>query len=54
MASFEKLGGSATEASLRESLFGPRPAAHTLLAFAGGKPAAYVVYFFSFAKMVVL
>lgn len=52
MAEFEKLEVQATEETLRESLFGERPAAHTLLAFVDGKPAAYVVYFFTFATMV--
>lgn len=52
MAEFEQLEVFATEESLRESLFGDAPAAHTLLAFAGGRPAAYVVYFFTFATMV--
>jgi GNAT superfamily N-acetyltransferase len=52
MAEFEKLEVHATEKSLRESLFSERPAAHTLLAFVDGSPAAYVVYFFGFATMV--
>ena len=41
-----------TEDILRESLFGENPAARTLLAFAGDKPAAYVVYFFTFGTML--
>ncbi|HUU03695.1 MAG TPA: GNAT family N-acetyltransferase [Myxococcota bacterium] len=52
MAEFEKLKVSTSEEILRESLFGERPAAHTLLAFADGRPAAYAVYFFSFATML--
>jgi GNAT superfamily N-acetyltransferase len=52
MAAFEKLAASATEQSLRDSLFGDEPAAHTLLAFVGGKPVAYATYFFTFASMV--
>jgi GNAT superfamily N-acetyltransferase len=52
MAEFEKLTVTATEAILQESLFGDRPAAHTLLAFADGRPAAYAVYFFTFSTMV--
>lgn len=51
MAEFERLQVHATEEILRESLFGEHPAAHTLLAFVSGKPAGYVVYFFSFATM---
>jgi GNAT superfamily N-acetyltransferase len=52
MAEFEKLETTATETSLREALFGDRPAASTLIAFADGQPAAYAVYFFTFATMV--
>ena len=52
MADFERLEVTATEEILRESLFGDRPAAHTLLAFVAGRPAAYVVYFFTFATML--
>jgi GNAT superfamily N-acetyltransferase len=52
MAKFEKLEVYATEKILQEALFGERPAAHTLLAFVDRRPAAYVVYFFSFATMI--
>jgi GNAT superfamily N-acetyltransferase len=52
MAEFEKLAVNATEESLRKSLFGDPPAAHTLLAFVHGRPAAYAVYFFSFSSMI--
>jgi hypothetical protein len=52
MATFEKLTVSATEESLRAALFGDAPAARTLLAFVNGKPAAYVVYFFTFSTML--
>jgi GNAT superfamily N-acetyltransferase len=52
MAEFEKLEVKTTEAELRESLFGPRPAAETLLAFAGERPAAYAIYFFTFSSML--
>jgi len=52
MAECERLKVTASEEILRESLFGDRPAAHTLLAFADGKAAAYAVYFFTFATMV--
>lgn len=50
MAEFEKIEMTATPQILNETLFGERPAAHTLLAFVDGKPAAYVTYFFSFAS----
>jgi GNAT superfamily N-acetyltransferase len=52
MAEFEKLEVTATEETLRDSLFGNCPAAHTLFAFADGRPAAYAVYFFTFATTV--
>ena len=52
MAEYEKLQVAATEQTLQESLFGEHPAAYTLLAFADGRPAAYVVYYFTFATMV--
>jgi GNAT superfamily N-acetyltransferase len=52
MAAFENLDVSATEESLAEALFGESPVACTLLAFAEGKPVAYVTYFFTFSTMV--
>jgi len=52
MAEFEKLEVTATEELLKESLFGELPAAHTLLAYVDGRPAAYAIYFFTFASMV--
>jgi GNAT superfamily N-acetyltransferase len=52
MAAFEKLTVSATEASLRESMFGPDPAARAILAFVDGEPAGYATYFLTFASMV--
>ncbi len=52
MAEFEKLSVSATEESLHAALFGDEPAARTLLAFKGGKPAGYATWFFSFSSMM--
>ena len=52
MAEFEKLEVAANEELLRGSLFGARPAAHVLLAFANGKPAAYAAYCFNFSTML--
>jgi GNAT superfamily N-acetyltransferase len=51
MATFEKLAVSATEHSLHDALFGPKPAAHALLVFVDGKPIGYATYFFSFSSM---
>ena len=39
----------ATEASLREVLFGERPSAEVLLALEGDRPVGFAVYFFSFS-----
>ncbi|HEU4365962.1 MAG TPA: GNAT family N-acetyltransferase, partial [Candidatus Krumholzibacteria bacterium] len=52
MAEFEKLTVTATEASLRATLFGEAPAARALLAFVDGKPIAYATSFFSFTSMM--
>ena len=52
MAAFEKLSVSATEESVRASLFGPAPAARALLAYVDGTPVAYAIYFFTFSTMV--
>jgi GNAT superfamily N-acetyltransferase len=51
MAAFEKLTVTATEESLRSSLFGDAPAAKTLLVFTGDEPIAYATYFFTFGTM---
>jgi GNAT superfamily N-acetyltransferase len=39
----------ATEASLREVLFGPRPSAEVLLALEKEEPVGFAVYFFNFS-----
>jgi GNAT superfamily N-acetyltransferase len=52
MAELERLEVRTTEEELQASLFTDPPAAHTLLAFVDAKPAAYVVYLFTFATMV--
>jgi GNAT superfamily N-acetyltransferase len=52
MAAYEKLTVTATEESLRASLFREAPAAHVLFAFVKGDPIAYATYFFTFATMV--
>jgi GNAT superfamily N-acetyltransferase len=47
LAEYEKLSHAcvATEDSLRESLFGPRPAAEVLIAYWSGQPAGFAVFF---------
>jgi GNAT superfamily N-acetyltransferase len=51
LASYEKLSHEvvADEDMLRESLFAPDPAAEVLLAYVGGEPVAFAVYFRNFS-----
>lgn len=51
LAEYEKLSHKvvATEDGLRESLFGPRPAAEVVIARAGGEPAGFAVFFPTFS-----
>ena len=51
LAEFEKQTTAATEDSLRADLFGAAAVAKTLLALVDGRPAGYVIYFFTFASM---
>jgi GNAT superfamily N-acetyltransferase len=54
LAEYEKLSHevTATEESLAESLFGERPAAEALLAYAGEESAGFVVFFYSFSTVL--
>ncbi len=54
LADYEKLAHMvvATEASLREALFGERPGAEVLLAFAEGEPVGFAVYFHNFSTFL--
>jgi GNAT superfamily N-acetyltransferase len=54
LAEYERLNHlvSATEARLRESLFGGRPGAEVLLGFAGDTPAGFAVYFHNFSTFL--
>jgi GNAT superfamily N-acetyltransferase len=54
LAEYEKLAHQvvATEEQLKASLFGPRPAAEVLLAFAGDRPVGFAVYFQSFSTFL--
>jgi len=51
LAEFEKLSGhvTATEAALREQLFGPRPAAEVCLLYAGAEVVGYAAFFHMFS-----
>jgi GNAT superfamily N-acetyltransferase len=54
LAEYERLAHEcvATEPLLRESLFGDRPAAEVVLAFAGGEPAGFALWFQSYSTFV--
>src|SRR5579872_7442819 len=54
LAEYEKLAHEvvATEAVLRESLFGARPAAECLIAESGGKPAGFALFFHNFSTFL--
>ena len=54
LAEFEKLKAqvAATEATLRQALFGSRPAAEALIARSGGEPAGFALYFHNFSTFV--
>ena len=54
LAAYEKLANevTATEAILRESLFGAKPSAEVVLAFAGEDPAGFAVFFHTFSTFL--
>ena len=54
LAEYEKLSHevTATEASLREALFGPRPYAECLIARLDGKPAGFALFFHNFSTFL--
>jgi GNAT superfamily N-acetyltransferase len=54
IAEYEKLSHevTATEADIRESFFGERPAAECVLAFWDGKPAGFAVFFHNFSTFL--
>jgi GNAT superfamily N-acetyltransferase len=54
LAEYEKLAHEcvATEASLREHLFGPRPYAEALIAEADGQPAGFALFFHNYSTFV--
>ena len=41
-----------TEETLRQSLFGPRPAAEVLLGYAGDQPVGFAVFFHNFSTFL--
>ena len=54
IAEYEKLSHEvvATEASLREHLFGPRPMAEVRIARVGDKPAGFALFFHNFSTFL--
>ena len=54
LAEYEKLAHevTATEAGLRESLFGERPSAEVLIGYAGPEPAGFAVFFQNFSTFL--
>jgi GNAT superfamily N-acetyltransferase len=54
LAHYEKLlpHVTATEATLRGSLFGPRPAAEVVIGYAGEEPAGFAVFFQTFSTFL--
>lgn len=54
LAAYEKLLHEvvATDKRLHETLFGAKPYATALLAFAGGRPAGFAVYFFAYSTFM--
>ncbi len=54
LAEYEKLSHEvvATEASLRESLFGPRPSAEVVIGYAGTEPAGFAVFFHNYSTFL--
>src|SRR5262249_44985185 len=54
LAEYERMSDQvvATEAGLREVLFGPRPQAEVLVAYAGERPAGFALFFHNFSTFV--
>lgn len=54
LAEYEKLAHEciATEADLTRSLFGPRPDAEVILAYAGGEPAGFALFFHNYSTFL--
>ena len=54
LADYERLAHEcvATEALLRESLFGERPSAEVVLAYAGAEPAGFALWFESYSTFL--
>ena len=54
LAEYEKMSADviATEATLRQSLFGPHPAAEVVIAYAGDQPAGFALFFHNYSTFL--
>jgi GNAT superfamily N-acetyltransferase len=54
LAEYEKMSADviATEATLRQSLFGPHPAAEVVIAYAGDRPAGFALFFHNYSTFL--
>jgi GNAT superfamily N-acetyltransferase len=54
LADYEKLASSvvATEVSIRESLFGPKPAAEAIIARVGDEPVGFALWFHNYSTFL--
>lgn len=54
LAEYERLADQvvATEATLRESLFGAQPSAEAVVAYAGGEPVGFAVWFYNYSTFL--
>lgn len=54
LAKYEQLSHEvvATDASLRESLFGPKPAAEVLIGYVGAEPVGFAVWFHNYSTFL--
>jgi GNAT superfamily N-acetyltransferase len=54
LAAYEKLSDDvvASEAAVRETLFGPRPAAEAIIATLDGAPAGFAIYFANYSTFL--
>jgi GNAT superfamily N-acetyltransferase len=54
LAAYEKLANDvvATEATIRDALFGPKPAAEVVIGYVGTEPAGFAVFFQTFSTFL--
>ena len=54
LAEYERMADevTATEAGLRETLFGPHPSAEVVIAYAGGTPAGFALFFHNYSTFL--